>query len=199
MCVVIIVIAVIIYIIYNNSNNEDYSFFEDENIISNNISEISNIIEYSSIEYIEEEIVVHIIGQVVNEGIVKLKEGSRVIDAIEKAGGATEEADLSLINLAYILQDGEKIYIPSVNDKEEMEVLEYTGTSSESKKELKININTAKQAELEKLPGIGESIASKIIDYRNKNGKFSSIEELKNVSGIGESKYNNIKNYVYVK
>ena len=165
----------------------------------NNAKEISNKIDETSIEVVEENIVIHIIGQVVNEGIVKLKEGSRVIDAIEAAGGITEEADLSLINLAYILQDGEKIYVPSVNDKEEFESSSYIQTYGESKKELKVNINTANQTELEKIPGIGSSIAGRIIEYRNENGKFKGIEELKNVSGIGESKYNNIKSYVYIK
>lgn len=148
-----------------------------------------------------QEIVIHITGQVVNQGIVKLKEGARVIDAIEAAGGTTKDADLSKINLAYMLEDGVKIYVPSINDTEESYAesnLSGMGNTSNNQT-LRLNINTATVNDLQKLPGIGSSIASRIITYRNENGKFSSIDGLKNVSGIGESKFNNIKAYVYVK
>lgn len=148
------------------------------------------------------EIVVHITGQVVNQGIVKLEEGSRVIDAIEAAGGATPEANLAKINLAYLLEDGMKLYVPSVNDKEEEEQNLSSSTNEQSgnnKQVLKVNINTATSEELQKLPGIGEAMASRIITYRKENGKFSKSEDLKNVSGIGDAKFNNIKGYIYVK
>ena len=168
--------------------------FEDEMVISNTIENSSsiNIIDSnladskdsnnSKNSNEEEVIVIHVIGHVMNEGIVKIKEGSRVIDAIEAAGGATEDSDLSLINLAYVLSDGEKIYVPGVDDNEDMDVSEFLNIG-ENRKELKVNINTANEAEFEKLPGIGASIASKIVDYRNENGKFKSKEEIKNISG----------------
>lgn len=146
------------------------------------------------------QIIVHITGQVVNNGIVKLDEGTRVIDAIEAAGGATEKADLSKINLAYLLEDGMKIYVPSINDEEDLDsITSSSGTSKNNKEVLKVNINTATSEELQKLPGIGESIANRIITYRKENGKFKEIEDLKNVSGIGEAKFNNIKSYIFVK
>lgn len=142
----------------------------------------------------------HITGQVVNQGVVKVEEGERVIDAIEAAGGATPEANLSKINLAYLLEDGMKIYIPSVNDVEEIEyVTNSSGTLESESKDVKVNINTATSEELQNLPGIGESIANRIIAYRKENGKFSKIEDLKNVSGIGDAKFNNIKSYIFVK
>lgn len=147
-------------------------------------------------------IVVHITGQVVNQGIVKLEEGSRVIDAIEAAGGAKADANLSKINLAYLLEDGMKLYVPSVKDKEDEEYISSSSSNGEttnSKEALKVNINTATSEELQKLPGIGASMASRIITYRKENGKFSKIEDLKNVSGIGDAKFNNIKSYIYVK
>lgn len=182
----------ICFYFYQNKN-EDYSYLEvqNEEVISSNI-----------VEEEKREIVVHIIGQVVNQGIVKLEEGARVIDAIEAAGGATPEANLAKINLAYVLEDGSKLYIPSVNDKEEEEYIATSNTSIQNdieKKTLRVNINTATSEELQKLPGIGEAMASRIITYRKENGKFSKIEDLKNVSGIGEAKFNNIKNYIYVK
>ncbi len=173
------------------NKDEDYSYLE----VSNEEAQVNNVVEEKV-----EEIVVHITGQVVNQGIVKLAEGARVIDAIEVAGGTTPEADLSKINLAYMLEDGIKIYVPSVNDKEDAEHTSSTSiTTSNNNKTLKVNINTATSSELEKLPGIGTSIANRIITYRKENGKFSKIEDLKNVSGIGEAKFNNIKSYIYVK
>lgn len=148
----------------------------------------------------ETEIVVHVVGHVINPGIVKLKENSRVIDAIIAAGGASGDARLDLINLAYILEDGMKIYVPSSEDEEISNDSQIDSLSnSNQSKSIRININNATEADFEKIPGIGASIAKRIITYRQENGKFSSIEDLKNVSGIGESKFNNIKNYVYVK
>jgi len=180
---------VIVYFYQNKE--EDYSYLE----ISN------ETIQTNTIEETKAQIVVHITGQVVNQGIVRVEEGARIIDAIEAAGGATAEANLSKINLAYLLEDGMKIYVPSVNDEEETEyATSSSGTSENNSSEaIKVNINTATSEELQKLPGVGESIANRIITYRKENGKFSKIEDLTNVSGIGDAKFNNIKSYIYVK
>lgn len=175
------------------NKEDDYTYLE----ISNEEINFTNVIEEE-----KTQIVIHITGQVINQGIVKLEEGSRVIDAIEKAGGATKEANLSKINLAYLLEDGMKLYVPSVNDKEEEEQtlsISTNGKNENAKQTLKVNINTATSEELQKLPGIGEAMASRIITYRKENGKLSKLEDLKNVSGIGEAKFNNIKNYIYIK
>ena len=122
------------------------------------------------------------------------------------AGGFTEEADISKINLAYVVQDGQKIIIPNKNNSEEIESGDYisedagNGIIEESKSVGgKVNINTATQTELESVSGIGPSLASKIIQYRTLNGKFISVEDLKKVSGIGKSKYESIKDEVIVK
>lgn len=154
----------------------------------------------------EKEIIVHITGEVANEGIIKIEEDSRIADVIEKAGGETEEADLSKVNLAYSVQDGQKINIPNKNERtEEISDEEYiTETAGKNiiendKKTMdKVNINTATQTEMETLSGIGPSTALKIINYRNENGKFETIEDLKNVPGIGEAKFENIKENIYV-
>lgn len=154
-------------------------------------------------------IVVHVIGEVKKPGVIKLKEGSRIIDAINKCGGQTEEADLSKINLAYVLNDGSQIYIPRI--KEDIQnttimkteagenVIVNNVTQGEDEKSIKVNLNTATLEKLMTLPGVGESTAQKIIEYRNQNKKFNSVDELKNVSGIGETKLNALKEYVYVK
>ena len=198
--IITIFVGFIIYYFYINYNedNSDFLYLEE------NIEEIN--VENNEIKVEENivinEIVIHITGQVVNSGIVKLKENSRIIDAIEAAGGVTSDADLNKINLAFILSDGQKVYIPSVDDEEvKGYVLEGSGESLEEEGELgqSVNINTATSQQLQKLPGIGESIANRIISYRNSNGKFEKIEDLKNVSGIGEAKFNNIKEYICVK
>lgn len=156
---------------------------------------------------LEGKIIVHITGEVKNTGILVLKEEARIADAIESAGGATEEADLNKINLAYTLKDGQKIYIPNKEDEENIayitegsgnNVSVENGDESEMKEKIKININTASQAELEELPGIGEAIASRIIEYREENGVFNKIEDLLNVKGIGDAKFAEIKEYVVV-
>lgn len=152
------------------------------------------------------EIAVHITGEVKKQGLIYLKEGARIADAIKKAGGETKNADLSQINLAYVLQDGQKIYVPNKNEKISQYITGNSGNnnteennnSNLNKEDRKVNINTANQNELDSLPGIGPSIAQKIIDYREENGKFKNIEELQNVKGIGDAKYEEIKDRVTV-
>lgn len=170
---------------------------------TNNIGE-SQVEEQNSNAKQEEKIIVHITGEIKKNGILELPVGARIADAITAAGGATDNADLNQVNLAYELQDGQKIYIPSKEDKE----IEYitsesgdnviVGENSQGVNQ-KVNINQAGQEELQELPGIGPALAMQIIQYRNTNGKFSKIEDLQNVKGIGDAKFNNIKEYVTVK
>lgn len=169
-----------------------YFYKESKNSYTNE-EEFAIVTENEEIPEEEEEITIHIVGEVKYPGIVILKTGQRIIDAIDAAGGETEEADLNKINLAQLLSDGDKIYIPSINDDE---TEEYQDTINKSSK---ININTATLEELTSLPGVGESTAQRIIDYRKQNGKFKTIEDLKNVSGIGESKFSNFKEKITVK
>lgn len=136
-------------------------------------------------------------------GVVTLFAGSRISDAISACGGTTELADISKVNLAYELKDGQKIYIPSIFDSENITYIQNDAgnnilISDTSNENFLVNINTATQSELESLPGIGSSTAIKIIDYRTKNGLFKNIEDIMNVSGIGQSKFNNIKDYICV-
>ena len=147
---------------------------------------------------------VHIIGAVKNPGIVEIEENSRITDVIEKAGGILEDGDISRVNLAYKIEDGDKIYIPSIHEKEANEIVSKDAGEGiietfTFKNNDKININTATQTELELLPGIGASTALKIIRYREQNGKFKTIEDIKNVSGIGDAKFENIKDKITAK
>lgn len=180
--------------------------------ITQNNSEIIEDYDEQNIEDIEDntkisqntEIIIHIAGAVENEGIQKLPENSRVADAIEAAGGLTSDANVNCINLAQKIADGQKIYIPFNNEEEtsvekmsEVNIQEPVQIIDNTTEKL-VNINTATQTELETLSGIGTSTATKIINYRKENGKFKSIEDIKNVSGIGESKYENIKNNITI-
>lgn len=188
---------VIGYYIISKTEKYDYS----------DIEKISNIIEEDQEvddNIIENKIVIHITGEVEEEGVIELEKGARISDAIEEAGGTTEEADLSNVNLAYSLSDGQKVKIPNINEKDEeiIVVEEKAGDNiiieGNKSKEEKININKAAQTEIETLPGIGPSTALKIINYRNEHGKFKNIGDIKNVSGIGDSKFENIKEYICV-
>ena len=206
----IIVTIGIIYFIYNNIGNNNVDQLDDNMLIqNNNINEIA-----SDSAETEEKIIIHVTGAVKTPGIVKLDDGSRIEDAIEAAGGLTEDADISNVNLAYVLDDGTKIKIPSLSDEdinnEEdiitdesgegiIEEIDSTSSSNSQNSTSNININKATEAELDTLPGIGPSLASKIIEYREQNGKFSSIEDIKNVSGIGDSKFEEIKDLISVK
>ena len=210
---VVLIIAIIVAIgiigfIYNKTQAKDDINLENDILISNNNMTTEDKHQNSDEESL---VVIHITGSVKNPGIVKLKEGSRIEDAIEAAGGLTENADITKVNLAYILEDGTKIRIPSSEDEEigdeeiinneigENVVINETNETSSSKNKSSININKASEAELQTLPGIGASLANRIIEYRKQNGKFSSIEDIKNVNGIGESKYSNIKDLITVK
>lgn len=200
------VIVVGIFIFYMSTKTKNYDYSVVNEATESDTKEEEEEIE-KQIEEEPKEIVVHITGAVENEGIVKLKEGARIIDAIEAAGGTTSDVNLKMVNLAYRISDGQKIYIPRISDLEEgIEISGDTGLYGTLNSEMqidsnantKININTANVNQLTSISGIGESTANKIIEYREKNGKFKNIEEIKNVSGIGEAKFESIKNYICV-
>ena len=210
---IIIISIFIIYYVYTKDGN-NFEIIEENVLIPEEekiLEDEGDANEDETIEEVEEKnIMVHITGAVKNEGVVYLDSDSRVINAIEEAGGATQEADLSKINLVFPLEDGMKIYIPSIYDDEnienEIEEDEYITKSSDEiiseqsskEAESKVNINKATQTELETLPGIGPSTALKIIEYRENEGKFKKIEDIKEVSGIGEAKFEKIKDFIEI-
>ena len=193
----------IVYYIYSNYFNESTKDFE---AILENKDKVDVESNNEKDKNKENNIVVHISGAVLNEGVIEIKEGSRITDAIEKAGGLKENAYIKDINLAEILEDGIKINIPTIdeynkskdNDSEEksnnafqtdnkttskkINISQSDNKSTGQNNNKKVNINTATQSELETLPGIGLSTALKIINYRKENGKFKSIEDIKKVS-----------------
>lgn len=204
-----IILSIILFWIYNklmiNSDKQDI-------ILSNVESNDENIdIEIDEKQSEKDKILIDIKGEVNVPGVVSLKQGDRIIDAISAAGGNTENADLSRINLAYVVEDGSQIYIPKIGENtneiefvtkdagDEKILTTNNGTNKNFKDTAKVNINTAGVEKLMTLTGIGEVMAQKIVNYREENGKFQKIEDLKNVSGIGESKFNNIKDKITIK
>lgn len=140
-------------------------------------------------------ICVHVCGQVLCPGVYELEEGSRVYEAIQLAGGLTENALESYINQAEVLQDGQKLYVPS---KEEVMQIMTEDMKDAAQQDGMININTAEKEELMTLTGIGEKRAEAILSYRQKNGKFSNVEELMQVEGIKQGTYDKIKDQIKV-
>ena len=140
------------------------------------------------------DIYVHICGAVINPGVYQVPVGTRVYQALELAGGSSDDAYLSGINLADKLADGQKVYIPSEGEHAEG-ILSIDSGDVQS---VMININTASEAELMTLPGIGQSRAKGIINYRVKNGLFESIDDIMKVSGIKEAAFEKIKDLIKV-
>lgn len=146
---------------------------------------------------------VHVTGCVASPGVVDVAAGARVIDAIEAAGGFIDGADTEALNLARPLSDGEQIIVPSLADREGQASSQGGGSSIENAPSSayigsRLNINRASQDELESLPGIGPSIAARIIEERETNGPFSSVQDIMRVSGIGEKKYARIEGSICV-
>jgi len=147
----------------------------------------------------KEEIVVHIKGEINKPGIYKLSRDSRLYELVEEAGGLTDRADIKNINLAIILRDQEDIYLPAIGEVVEGPQQQINQQRSPQQvANNKVRLNYASKEELKGLPGIGESIADRIIEYRNQKGSFKTIEEIKNVSGIGDKRFEDIKDRITV-
>jgi competence protein ComEA len=144
---------------------------------------------------------VYICGAVKNPGVYEVYEGARVIDLLEAAGGQNEDACIEIINLAGPLADGQRIYVPFEEEITGGSSLFFSGDLQDdysSSGSRVVNINSASAKELETLPGVGPVIAQNIVEYRNRNGFFKKKEELKNVTGIGEKKYDKISKFISI-
>ena len=174
-----------------NKNNDKKEKIEDEK------ENISN-----------KEITVYVSGEVNKSGVVTLKEGDRLAVAVEKLGGTTKKADLNNINLAIRVKDEEHYIIPKIGEAKQEDLKDVNNTKDIENAEIKnentakdsskININTATLEELDKLPGVGEATANKIISHREENGQFKTIEDIKNVNGIGDKKFEKMKELICV-
>ncbi|GFN34506.1 helix-hairpin-helix domain-containing protein [Tepidimicrobium xylanilyticum] len=191
--VIIIFIIILIFLIsiFNYISN---NLLAERDINSEEVEEILKEMEETDNDEAG-YIIVHVSGEVYNPGIVELKAGSRVIDAINLAGGLKKDADSDKINLARKLSDEEKIHVPKIGEDISADLSSSYLTSSG---EGKININICTKEELISLPGVGEALAERIIEYR-KHSPFKTIEEIMNVSGIGSKKFESIKDLITVK
>jgi competence protein ComEA len=133
-------------------------------------------------------IYVHILGEVAAPGLYELREGDRAVDAVAAAGGFTTDADQAQLNLARFLVDGEQIVVPAVGDSPAP-----TGESGG-----KVNLNSADVTQLQALPRIGPAMAQRIVDWREANGRFASVEDLLSVTGIGAKTFAALKDLVTV-
>lgn len=200
-----IVLSGAIFVLYKNNQSkkeEVIDIFKDEEVITDKIEEQKEATN---------KVIVDIKGMVANPGVYEVDGTSRVNDVINIAGGLLEDADTSLINLAKIVTDEMTIIIYSSEEvlekyKEEVCVCDCPEITNDAcidntiknNDKVLVNINTATKEELTIVPGIGETKAEAIIKYREANGKFKTIEDIKSVSGIGESLFEKIKDYITV-
>ena len=159
--------------------------------------DLSEADDTAGTEIASSTVIVDICGCVISPGVYELEEGSRVVDAVGMAGGVTDEADTTQVNLARKLVDGEQVYIPAVGETAPAGAAVPANASAQSPSGL-VNINTASTSDLMELPGIGEVTASKIVEDREKNGPFEGVEDIKRVSGIGDAKFEGIRDLICV-
>lgn len=197
--VLLIIVSISICYVLNNKHESYENIYINNDIMNESLQDITISEEI-------EKIKIHIIGEVKNPGIYELEAGSRIQDAIIVAGGETENAALDEVNLAYEIEDGQKICIPSIFQEVNAYIYNDSGTNVIVNNEndvrgnsVKVDINKASSEDLQQIKGVGPALAEKIISYREQNGKFKNIEELKNVSGIGDKKYETLLEYVTIK
>lgn len=158
------------------------------------------------------KITIYISGAVANPGVITIEADKRLDDAVQKVGGFTKDADLERINLAMKVEDSQHYIIPEKGDGSQLtdskqdlkgdsqlvgsQSSDTMKSNTNGSSNGKININLADQSQLETIPGVGPSTAKKIIDYREKEGKFSEVEDIKNISGIGDKKFENMQEYI---
>ena len=217
--ILVIVCIIFVFFIKNITpilkiDNYIVSQAEDKKEINKNLEPVQkdedlNMDNSEKINTVNKKITIFISGEVKSPGVVELYSEDRLMDGVKKCGGVTDEADMNRINLAMKISDEGHYIIPKIGEEIEnvkdkgKETVNQTqnlndNKSEQNKENNKININNASLIELDSLPGVGEVTAQKIIDYREENTKFKSIEEIKNVKGIGENKFNNLKDYISI-
>lgn len=224
--IIIVIIAISsVFLIKNNKfieKNDSYvvsgAESEKSNLENNDIekndnnqgdfSKIENIEDVKTVDKTEnmtKKISIYISGAVNSPGVVELKSNERLMEGVKLCDGLTDEADTNRINLAMKVKDEGHYIIPKEgeeialnNSNENVENNNNDSNNSAEGDNKKININSASKEELDSLPGVGEVTAQKIIDYIEENKEFKSIDEIKNVKGIGENKFNDLKDYICI-
>ena len=198
----IIIVAIILIIIslniYNNNKSKVFMdeymediFVEEKDI---QVSKTGNTDVF--LEEPKRIIYIEIKGEVKRPDVYEMEEGSIIRDLIDKAGGLTEDANIKKINRAKKLKDNELIIIPNDDNINEITTSDFVSATEEESG--RININTADLSKLKEIPGVGDVKAKSIIEYREKNGGFKSIEDIKNIDGIGEKTFEKIKDSITI-
>lgn len=189
---------------YKSENNNNLQQNDSKKETFSKVNNMEDVKTIKNSENVSEKISIYISGAVNSPGVVELKSNDRLMEGVKLCNGLTEQADTNRINLAMKVKDEGHYIIPKVgeeimiNESDVETENKNEDTSSEGNEKNKININNASMEELDSLPGIGEVTAQKILDYREENKEFKSIDEIKNVKGIGENKFNDLKDYICI-
>jgi competence protein ComEA len=190
-------IAAALFLVYSSYGSGNDLTESHEEVVA--LDEVAEVESKDIPERAEESLIImaDIKGAVVNPGVYELHDGSRVIDLIELAGGLAEDADSATINFAMRVEDEMVVYVPRIGEQVEAAIHVQAGQPTSGK--TAVNLNTAEASELETLPGIGPSKAEAIIEHRETNGPYKSIEDLKLISGIGDKTFDKLKELISVK
>jgi competence protein ComEA len=191
---VVLLIGFAFFVIEGDSDNKDTSLELPEELQSSETKRMDEPLEQEAVN-IPSSIVIDVKGAVREPGVYEMQSNQRVKDVIDKAGGMLENADQRAINLAQLLSDEMVVYIPEIGES----TAQVPSVTSNSEQKKGVNINSASVEELQALPGIGPAKAEAIASYRSENGAFQSVDDLLNVSGIGEKSLEKLKEHVKLK
>ena len=193
---IILVFTLLTVMVINlNANSKEYIIGDTD---SSTIQDESIADDAEKENYEQEEnskVTVFVSGEVLNQRVVELEKGKRLIDAVEICGGLTENADLNAVNLALVLEEEGHYIIPAIGDTN---VVNATNLNQMNSSSNLVNINSADIELLKTLPGVGDVLGQRILDKREELGKFTSIDQLNDVSGIGDKKFSDIKDKVTI-
>lgn len=193
---IILVFTLLTVMVINlNANSKEYIVGDTDSSIMQDESIAEDAEEENYEQEENSKVTVFVSGEVLNQRVVELEKGKRLIDAVEICGGLTEKADLNAVNLALVLEEEGHYIIPAIGDTN---VVNATNLNQMNSSSNLVNINSADIELLKTLPGVGDVLGQRILDKREELGKFTSIDQLNDVSGIGDKKFSDIKDKVTI-
>ncbi|MBP9561859.1 MAG: helix-hairpin-helix domain-containing protein [Acetoanaerobium sp.] len=193
---IILVFTLLTVMVINlNANSKEYIVGDTDSSIMQDESIAEDAEEENYEQEENSKVTVFVSGEVLNQRVVEIEKGKRLIDAVEICGGLTENADLNAVNLALVLEEEGHYIIPAIGDTN---VLNATNLNQMNSSSNLVNINSADIELLKTLPGVGDVLGQRILDKREELGKFTSIDQLNDVSGIGDKKFSDIKDKVTI-
>ena len=193
---IILVFTLLTVMVINlNANSKEYIVGDTDSSIIQDESIAEDAEEENYEQEENSKVTVFVSGEVLNQRVVEIEKGKRLIDAVEICGGLTENADLNAVNLALVLEEEGHYIIPAIGDTN---VVNATNLNQMNSSSNLVNINSADIELLKTLPGVGDVLGQRILDKREELGKFTSIDQLNDVSGIGDKKFSDIKDKVTI-